>query len=171
MSQCQLEFKGVDYITRRWIKIAWISIYQVAEQYSKEHSVGQQLKSPFNRFKYGKINIQVLLHKTNTHLPVLLTSFAREQQWPQEREASNTRGNHTRIPSQIILQQEITGLLLCLFSVVLFCSIIMQNAAIIIYFWNSTFYRMAQGMNVASFTCDSFHSIDTWVFFFSQRKL
>ena len=80
MSQCQLEFKVVDYITRRWIKIASISIYQVAVQYSKEHSVGQQLKSPFNRFKYGKINIQVLLHKTNTHLPVLLTAFAREQQ-------------------------------------------------------------------------------------------
>ena len=54
--------------------------------------------------------------------------------------------------------------LLCkiLCCVVLFCSIVMQNAVTIHYllFLVQSFYRMVQRMSTASFTGDSFHSID-----------
>ena len=64
--------------------------------------------------------------------------------------------------------------LLCksLFSVVLFCCIIMQDVVIVYityYFWNNAFYWKLLGMDIVSFTCDSFHLIDTW--FLIQQKL
>ena len=36
---------------------------------------------------------------------------------------------------------------------------------IISYFWNNIFYWSVQGMGIASFICDIFHLIDTWLFF------
>ena len=67
-----------------------------------------------------------------------------------------------------VLSNKFIKPLLCknLFSVVLFCSIIMGNAIIIYYvlFWNNTFYWMIQSMVIASFTCDNFNWINTWIF-------
>ena len=53
-----------------------------------------------------------------------------------------------------------------LFGVVLFCSIIMRNVVIVeyLYFWNNTSYWILQGIGIASFTSDSFHLIDAWLF-------
>ena len=50
-----------------------------------------------------------------------------------------------------------------LFNVVLSCSIVMQNVAIMyyIYFWNNTFYRMLQRKGIASFISGSCHLTDT----------
>ena len=42
---------------------------------------------------------------------------------------------------------------------------------IIYYFWNNNFYWMVEGKGIISFICDSFHSIDTWLFSISQWKL
>ena len=62
--------------------------------------------------------------------------------------------------------------LLCksLFSVAL-VSIIMRDVVItyFFFFWNNTFYRMVQGMNITSFICDSFHSMDTWFFSLNEN--
>ena len=40
----------------------------------------------------------------------------------------------------------------------------MRFLYIIYYLWNNTSYWIVQGMGITSFTCDSLHLIDTWLF-------
>ena len=45
----------------------------------------------------------------------------------------------------------------------------MQLLYIIYYFWNNTFSRMVKSVSIASFTCESFYSINIWGFFLSAK--